>query len=71
MPGDRTLTILYPENAIKGIETELGNPSFTPALVASIQVSEVLKLLIGRGEILNRKLLTLNLLDNEYDVFEL
>lgn len=70
MPGDRTLDLLYPESLVKGIETELGNPSFTPALVASIQVSEVLKLLIGRGDVLSRKLLTLNLLDHEYEVLE-
>ena len=47
-PNDTTLDILYPKDIKRGIEKELGNPSFTPALVASIQVSEVIKLLLNR-----------------------
>lgn len=71
MPGSGVFSKLYPETAEKGIETELGNPAFTPALVASIQVSEALKLLIEKGEPLVGRLLTLNLLDHEYQIFEL
>ena len=70
-PGDNTFSKIYPDPTVNGMEKELGNPSFTPALVASIQVSEVLKILIGRGEILRRKLLYLNLLDHEYEIIEL
>jgi molybdopterin/thiamine biosynthesis adenylyltransferase len=70
MPGTHVFSKLYPEAADKGIETELGNPSFTPALVASIQVSEALKVLLKKGEPLEGKLLTLNLLDHEYQIFE-
>lgn len=70
MPGAHVFSKLYPEAADKGIETELGNPSFTPALVASIQVSEALKVLLKKGEPLDGKLLTLNLLDHEYQIFE-
>ncbi|MDK9710014.1 HesA/MoeB/ThiF family protein [Acidaminobacter sp.] len=70
MPGSGVFSKLYPETAEKGIETELGNPAFTPALVASIQVSETLKLLIEKGEPLVGRLLTLNLLDHEYQIFE-
>lgn len=71
MPGMPIFGKIYPETAEKGIETELGNPSFTPALVASIQVSEALKLLLGKYEVLSGKLLTINLLDHEYQIFEL
>ncbi len=71
MPGDGVFSKIYPEGTGKGIEAELGNPSFTPALTASIQVSEVLKVLLGRGDILRNKLLTIDLLNNEYDLFEL
>lgn len=71
MPGDETLKKIYPPNENKGAETELGNPSFSPALVASIQVAEALKVLLHRGEILQRKLLTIDLLNQEYDVFDL
>ena len=70
-PGDKMLNKIYPKSSRKGIENELGNPSFTPALVASIQVSEVLKILIGRGEILRNKLLLINTLEQEYEEIEL
>jgi molybdopterin/thiamine biosynthesis adenylyltransferase len=70
-PGDKTIEKLYPSNAEKGIETELGNPAFTPAVVASIEVAEGLKILLGRGNILQNKLLTINLLDHEYECFDL
>ncbi|AOY78227.1 HesA/MoeB/ThiF family protein [Clostridium formicaceticum] len=71
LPGDRTLDVIYAKKDIRGVEKELGNPSFTPALVASIEVSEVLKLLIGRGEILRRKILFINTLELEYNIVEL
>ncbi len=71
LPGDRTLSLLYPADESRGIEKELGNPSFTPALVASIQVAEAVKLLIRRGETLRRKLLIINLLEQEYEVIDL
>ena len=67
-PGDRTLEKLYPANTVKGAEVELGNPSFIPGVVASIQVAEALKVLLGRGNILRNKLLTVNLLDQEYEI---
>lgn len=71
MPGDRTLDRLFPEGAEKGMETSLGNPSFTPALAASIQVAEVLKVLLKKGGILQNKILAINLLDQAYEVIDL
>lgn len=71
MPGDRTLKKIYPADENKGAETELGNPSFSPALVASIQVAETLKVLLHKGEILQKKLLTIDLLAQEYETFDL
>lgn len=70
-PGDKTLKFLYKKEMRKGIEKELGNPSFTPALVASIQVSEALKVLIGRGEVLRRKVLFINTFEQEYEIIVL
>ena len=61
---------IYRTHEGKGHEQKLGNPSFTPALVASIQVSQVLKLLIGRGDLLVDKLMVIDLLDNEIEVVE-
>lgn len=69
-PGDNTLQKIYTKKDMKGVEKELGNPSFTPALVASIQVSEVVKLLIGRGELLRNKILFINTLDTDYYIAE-
>jgi molybdopterin/thiamine biosynthesis adenylyltransferase len=71
LPGDKTLDVLYSNKEEKGIENKLGNPSFTPALVASIQVSEVLKILINRGELLQNKILYINLLDQDYSIINL
>lgn len=71
LPGDRTLQKIYPSNENKGVETELGNPSFSPALVASIEVAEVLKLLLKRGELLQNKLLTIDLFTQEFETFDL
>jgi molybdopterin/thiamine biosynthesis adenylyltransferase len=69
MPMDRTLDHIYSDykkkGMIRGVETGIGNPSFTPALVASIQVSECLKIITGNGEVLRNKMLYVDLLDNE------
>lgn len=70
-PGENTLEKIYPRNQKKGVETKLGNPSFTPALVASIEVSETLKILIGRGELLRNKLLHIDIYDHTYTVLNL
>jgi molybdopterin-synthase adenylyltransferase len=71
LPGDQTLHSILPEGVNNGIEIELGNPSFTPAMVASIQVAEGLKVLLGRDGILRNKLLTIDLLNQEYEVLSL
>lgn len=71
MPGDGTLRKIYPPDENKGVETELGNPSFSPAVVASIETAEALKVLLGRGDILRNKLLTIDLYRQEYEIFDL
>ncbi|MFO7977739.1 MAG: HesA/MoeB/ThiF family protein [Bacteroidales bacterium] len=67
-PGDKMMDQLYPEDLNKGEETLLGNPSFTPALAASLQVAEAVKVLLGKEKLLRKKLLVINLLDHEYDI---
>ena len=69
-PNDTTLDILYPKDIKKGIEKELGNPSFTPALVASIQVSEVIKLLLNRGDLLRNSFMIIDLYTNDIEVIK-
>jgi molybdopterin/thiamine biosynthesis adenylyltransferase len=49
----------------KGIEKQLGNPAFTPAIVASLQVAEVCKIVLGKGELLRNRKLSIDLLDME------
>lgn len=71
LPGDRTISRFYGKNTSQGIEKKLGNPSFTPALVAAIEVSEVIKLLINRGDLLRNKVLFIDLLEHEYEIIEL
>ena len=68
---DRGLDLIYGNDRDRGIETEQGTPSFTPALGASIQVAEVIKILIGRGDILRHQLLYIDLLNQEYMVLPL
>ena len=55
-PGDDTLAKLYgSHSASKGVEKELGNPSFTPAVVASLEVAEVCKILLHKGKSLQKR----------------
>ncbi|OPL10948.1 MAG: hypothetical protein AVO34_09340 [Firmicutes bacterium ML8_F2] len=39
-------------NAERGVETELGNPAFTPAMLASVQAAEAVKYLAGLDGVL-------------------
>ena len=71
MPGDRTLERLYKPDAVKGVETQMGTPGFTPAVVGSIEACEVVKLLIGRGKPLRGRVLNIDLLNEEFFVLKL
>lgn len=67
MPGEDISRHIYPSGKEqRGVETRLGNPAFTPAVVASLQVAEVCKILLGQGRCLNGRMLFLNLLDMEF-----
>lgn len=67
-PGDDTIQRLYSRWVEgKGVEQQLGNPSFTPALVASIETTEVCKILLGVGETLRNRKLSINLLEMEFE----
>lgn len=66
LPGDTTVQNTY-RNWVegRGIEKDLGNPAFTPAVVASLQVAEVCKLVLGSGKLLRNQKLSIDLLDME------
>jgi molybdopterin/thiamine biosynthesis adenylyltransferase len=66
LPGDTTVQNIYRHwVAGKGIEQQLGNPSFTPAVVASLEVAEVCKILLGKGGLLRNRKLSIDLLEME------
>lgn len=68
LPGDRSIEGLYgsaPQQ--RGVEQRLGNPSFTPAVIASLESAEVCKLLLGVGKPLRNRCLVINLLDMTFD----
>ena len=65
LPGENISR--YLSGAAKGVETKLGNPSFTPALVASLQVAEVCKVILSQGGNISGRLLLCNLLDMEFE----
>jgi len=55
----------------KGVETKLGNPSFTPAVVASLQVAEACKVILGQGAPISGRMLLCNLFDMEFEEIRL
>ena len=67
LPGDQTLQRLYGRRETgPGVELQLGNPAFTPALVASMQAAEVCKILLGEGDLLRHRTLLINLLEMSF-----
>ena len=58
-PGDEGLRALYGGGSVpqQGVEVQLGCPAATPMMVAAWQVQEVLKILLGRGQLLRHKML--------------
>jgi molybdopterin/thiamine biosynthesis adenylyltransferase len=71
-PGDTTLQTIYRSwKGGKGVEQTLGNPSFTPAVVASIEVAEVCKLLLGQGNSLRGRQLIIDLFSMEMQVIDI
>ena len=71
-PGETTLQTIYGRCADGvGVEKHLGNPSFTPAVVASLEVAEVCKILLGRGTPITGAMLVINLLDMEFSKFKI
>lgn len=72
LPGERVLQRLYADRQDNsGVEKQLGNPSFTPAIIASLEVAETCKLLLGLGTRLSNRKLAVNLLDMEIDEIHL
>jgi molybdopterin-synthase adenylyltransferase len=73
LPGDEGLFALYGRGEIpeRGIETRLGNPAATPMMVSAWQIQEVVKLVVGRGELLRHRLLLMDAESGDVDLLEL
>jgi molybdopterin/thiamine biosynthesis adenylyltransferase len=54
----------------KGIEKNIGNPSFTPACIASHQVCETLKVLLKKDVALREKIMFIDMLENEIEIIK-
>jgi molybdopterin/thiamine biosynthesis adenylyltransferase len=72
-PGDEGLRALYGEGSVpqQGIEVELGCPAATPMMVAAWQVQEVMKILLGQGRLLRRKMLFIDAESATVEVLEI
>jgi molybdopterin/thiamine biosynthesis adenylyltransferase len=68
-PGRPLLAAIYGRQTAqipdRGVETNFGNPSFTPAVVAAWQAAEAVKLLAGLGASLDDTLLLIDLFSGE------
>ena len=68
LPGRNLLHEIYEGMGEQGIETGLGNPAFTPAMVAAFQVSETIKLLIGKPSDLTNQIMFIDMLNLDLTV---
>lgn len=70
MPGSRIIEQIYSGDEDKGAERETGNPAFTPAVIASMETAEVIKLLLGRDGVLRNRMLMADLLNHQYETVD-
>lgn len=69
-PGDLSVSKVFRQGE-KGMERIWGNPAFTPWVLSSLSVVEAVKILVGREVALRHAWLQVDLLDMEFERFEL
>lgn len=70
-PGENLISKIYPEGeGDTVIDTSVGNPSFTPAIISGIQAAEAVKVLLDKEDALYNKLLMIDLSEHSYEVIE-
>lgn len=74
LPGDQGLRLLYDpggpvQSGMKSPEMVLGVPAVTPAVIAALQVIEVIKILLNRGNIIRNKMMYIDLEKGELQEF--
>lgn len=73
-PEDKGLELIYgttqglPE---RGSEIRLGAPTVTPAIIASLEAQEVIKILLKRGKLFRNRLLYLDIENGTVEILEL
>ena len=66
-PGENILQHLYAgKKTGYGVEKRLGNPSFTPAVIASLEVAEIVRILLQTEPLLPRRYLAVDLYHMEF-----
>jgi molybdopterin/thiamine biosynthesis adenylyltransferase len=73
-PEDKGLELIYGSNKNlpeHGSEIELGAPTVTPALIASLEAQEVIKILLKRGKLFRNKLLYLDIEEGTMEILNL
>ncbi len=68
IPPSRAISKIYSELKTEEISQNAGNLIFTNAMIASLQVNEAIKLIIGKRDILNKKLLLVDLLKMKINI---
>ncbi|MCX5779950.1 MAG: HesA/MoeB/ThiF family protein [Firmicutes bacterium] len=71
-PGETTLEQIY--GHFDSSQGPVANPpvlSFLPATIASVQVAEATKIIIGRGDLLRGKLMIIDLLNMDIDILDI
>jgi len=72
-PGDRGLQALYGGGSVpqQGVEVQLGCPAATPMMVAAWQVQEVIKILLGQGQLLRHRMLFMDAEAGTVEILEI
>jgi len=60
-PGDPGLAAFYGTPTYeRGMETQLGNPAATPMMIAAWEIQEVIKILVGQGDLVRNRVLVMD-----------
>ena len=73
-PEDKGFELIYGKKgreSSKGIENELGNLPYCAFFISSVQVSECIKVLLKKGDILRNKLFIADLFSNSFEIIKL
>ncbi len=72
-PGDPGLRSLYGEQELpeQGLESKLGTPAATPMAIAAWEAQEVVKILVGRGDLLRHRLLVMDMESGTVEILRL